>query len=558
MARTTSKPQKKASPNMFGSETKERIKEELVKCARNPVYFIDNYCRVQHKIRGLVPFKLYPFQKSVLEDMRRNEFLIVNKSRQVGMSTLSAGYIIWLMLFQSDKKVLVMAQKQDGANNVVQKVRLMYDFLPDWLKSLASITLDNVKTFELSNRSVIKSTATTADAGRSEAVSLLVIDEAGIIENMDDTWTAIWPTLSSGKNAANKFNGVRCIILSSPKGTGNFFHSMFVQAEAGTNGFKPITLPWYLVPEYDEEWFEAQKAALGDPRKIAQEYECSFVGSGNTVIGTAEIERLKTEVKEPTVKTGMDSALWIWEDFQPGRTYLIASDVARGDADDFSTMMVLDCNKGKIVAEYKAKIQTDRFSAVLASVGRAYGKATIVVEENGPGWAVLDNLANIEKYDNIFYKRKTAPMPNEMVQASWAQYDDSCSRGFKIDVRSRDIVIAKLEEVIRNKQIDFYSKRFVNELETFIYRNGRPEATKGYNDDLCMCAAILCWVYIFNFYKHLNKDGEILSEYTGPRIFPSRTLLDSRIKGQPAIVPMVTSTSNYPSNSAWRPLIRIG
>ncbi len=539
----------------FGNITKEKAKEELVKCARNPQYFIENYCKIQHKQRGLIPFKLYDFQKDVVLKFRQNEFIIVNKSRQVGMSTLSAGYVTWFILFQSDKKVLIMAQKQSGAVELLEKVKLMYGQLPEWMKAISTIIGDNALSLILSNRSKVTATATTKEAGRSAAVSLLIIDEAAFVETMEDTWTAISPTITSGKGEDYVFNGVRCLILSTPNGVGNFFHNTFVRAEAQQNDFYPITLPWYCVPEYTEEWFENEKRNLGDPRKVAQEYECSFIGSGHTVVSSDDIETMKKNAKQPMMTSGIGSSLWIWEDYTIGHKYILSADVARGDGADYSTFMILDCNSSNVVCEYQSKVTTDKFASTLVSVAKQYGNALIIVENAGPGWAVLDGIKNL-RYDNVFYGKKNGLVPNEFADPTFAKYDSDCVIGFTVSGRNREVIISKLEEVIRTKQINFFSKRFANELDTFIYRNGRPEATKGANDDLCMCAAILSWVYTYSFAKYKGTSESSIGENI-PLISVSRTIVKVQAPGQKELPPIPgDSYSRMKYNGAV--LIRVG
>ena len=196
----------------------EEIKKEIVKCGKNPQYFLKNYAKITHAERGTIPFKTYRFQDDMLDNFRDNRFNIIVKARQLGISTIVAGYIAWLILFHKDKNVLVMATKYGTASNMVKKVKYMVSNVPEWLR-ISRVTIDNKHSFELSNGSMLKAVATSADAGRSEAVSLLVIDEAAHVENMDEIWTAISPTISTGG---------RCIALSSPNGIGNWFLNEYV------------------------------------------------------------------------------------------------------------------------------------------------------------------------------------------------------------------------------------------------------------------------------------------------------------------------------------------
>lgn len=235
------------------------IKQEYMKCAEDPVYFMKRYAKIQHPKRGKILFELYPFQEEVLEDFRSEQYNIVLKSRQLGISTLIAGYSLWLMLFQSDKNILVIATKQDTAKNLVTKVRVMYDNLPSWLKT--TVIEHNKLSLRFKNGSQIKAVSAASDSARSEALSLLVIDEAAFIDGIDEIWASAQQTLATGGQA---------IINSTPNGVGNFYHKQWVAAKLGENGFNPIFLHWTVHPERDQRWRDEQTRILG-PQKSAQE-----------------------------------------------------------------------------------------------------------------------------------------------------------------------------------------------------------------------------------------------------------------------------------------------
>ena len=213
------------------SELKKVIRSEYLKCAKDPFHFMRKYCYIQHPQRGRIQFNLYPFQEKVLTLMRDNPYSIILKSRQLGISTLTAGYSLWLMTFHKDKNILCIATKQETAKNMVTKVKFMYDNLPSWLK--IDSTEYNKLTLRLTNGSQIKATSASSDAGRSEAVSLLLVDEAAFIDNIEEIWISAQSTLSTGGNS---------IILSTPNGVGNFFHRTWVGSEEDENGFNPIVL----------------------------------------------------------------------------------------------------------------------------------------------------------------------------------------------------------------------------------------------------------------------------------------------------------------------------
>ena len=226
---------------------KQIIKEEYIKCAKDPVYFFKKYCYIQHPSRGKILFNLYDFQEDLMDAVSENRFNVILKSRQLGISTLSAGYSLWLMLFQEDKNVLVIATKQEVAKNLVTKVRFMHQNLPSWLRG--NTEEDNKLSLRLKNGSQIKATSAAGDAGRSEALSLLIIDEAAFIKNIDEIWGASQQTLATGG---------KCIALSTPNGMGNWFHKTWSAAETGENNFNFIKLHWTVHPNRGQEWREEQ------------------------------------------------------------------------------------------------------------------------------------------------------------------------------------------------------------------------------------------------------------------------------------------------------------
>jgi phage FluMu gp28-like protein len=222
----------------MANDLKQAIREEYIKCAASPAYFMKKYCYIQHPKRGRIQFNLYPFQERVLTLFQENSYSIVLKSRQLGISTLSAGYSLWLMMFHQDKNILCIATKQDTAKNMVTKVKFMYDNLPSWLKFPTKPDEANKLTLRLPNGSQIKATSASSDAGRSEAVSLLIIDEAAFIHSIGEIWASAQQTLATGGG---------CIALSTPYGTGNWFHKNWVAAEQADvikSKFVPIRLPW--------------------------------------------------------------------------------------------------------------------------------------------------------------------------------------------------------------------------------------------------------------------------------------------------------------------------
>ena len=370
---------------------KDIIRDEYVKSAKSASYFMKKYCMIQHPTKGKIPFHLYPYQEDSLQEFQDNDRVIILKSRQLGISTLIAGYALWMILFQNDKNCLVVAIDQNTSKNLVTKVRVMYDNLPSWLKIKA--VESNKLSMRLSNGSQIKAVSSTGTSGRSEALSLVIIDEAAFVDGAEDLWASLQQTLSTGGQG---------ILLSTPNGTGNFFHKMWTKAEAGENKFKTLRLPWQVHPERDQVWRDRQDAELGI-RLAAQECDCDFSTSGNTVVAPELITYyMQTYVQEPLEKRGFDGNLWVWEVPDYTKNYIVTADVARGDGSDYSAFHVIDVESCRQVAEYKGQLSTKDYGNMLVAVATEYNDALLVPENANVGWATIQQI--IERgYKNLYY-----------------------------------------------------------------------------------------------------------------------------------------------------------
>jgi len=471
---------------------KDIIRQEYVKCLQDPIHFMKKYCMVQHPTRGRVNFNLYPFQEKVLKLWLKNDYTIINKSRQLGISTLAAGFSLWTMLFHKDKTVLCIATKQTTAVNMVDKVQFMYQQLPAWLRGKEKPDSNNKLSLKLSNGSQIVASSAASDAGRSYAVSLLLIDEAAFIDGIDRIYTSIKPTISSGGG---------CIALSSPNGVGNWFHKTWVGALNSENSFLPIKLPWDVHPERDAAWFENEQANMS-AKEIAQEYECDFLASGNNVVTNDILEYYeKNHVIDPVERRGMAGDYWIWEYPDPTETYVVTADVARGDGSDYSTFHVLATKSYRQVAEFKSKISTREFANNLITAATEYNSALLVVENANIGWDVLNSIID-RGYPNLYYSPKGGDMSIDNFVSKME--NDQTVAGITNSTKTRPFFISKLESTLRDKQFIFQSKRMLEELRTFIWDNGKAQAQNGYNDDLTLALSFGLYIRDTALVYHQN------------------------------------------------------
>ena len=468
----------------MAEQIKEVIKQEYVKCAQDPAYFMQKYCMIQHPIRGKIPFELYDFQDKVVKEFQEHRMNVILKARQLGISTLTAGYSLWMMTFQQDKNILVIATKQEVAKNLVTKVRVMHANLPSWLKQRC--VEDNKLNLRYRNGSQIKAVSSGPEAARSEALSLLILDEAAFIDKIDDIWTAAQSTLTTGG---------QCIALSTPNGVGNWFHKTWVEAEEGRGLFNPIKLHWTVHPDREENWRKEQDTLLGIG-SAAQECDCDFLTSGTGVIDATLLENLrKNHCKDPLEKRGIDSNMWVWESANYNKDYIVCADVGRGDSADYSAFHIIELESLTQVAEYKGRINTKDFGNMLVSVATEYNDALLIVENNNIGWATIQQIIDRD-YPNLFYTSKDLQYVDVQHQVTNKHYREERKMvaGFSTTSKTRPLIISKLEEFFREESVVVRSNRLIDELQTFVYINNRAEAMRGYNDDLVMSFAIGLWV----------------------------------------------------------------
>jgi len=460
------------------------IREEYKKCLVDPIYFMKKYVKIQHPLKGTIPFDLYPFQESALQNLVDFDYNIILKSRQMGITTLTSAYSLWLMVFHSDKNILCISIKQETSKEIVTRVRFANNNLPSWLK--IPCIEDNRLSLRLKNGSQIKAVSSSGDAGRSSALSLLIIDEAAFIDNIEEIWLSAQQTLSTGGKA---------IILSTPNGVGNFFHKTWVASEQKENKFNTINLPWHLHPERTQEWRDEQTELLG-VKGSAQECDCDFTTTGHTVLDVDTLKWVKSAgIEDPIERRWVDQSLWIWKPADYSRAYLVCADVARGDGRDKSAFHVLDMQSMEQVAEFKGLVDTKGYGNLLVSIASEYNNAILVVENNNVGWATLQQIIDIG-YPNTFYSSADLQYVDLERQTTnkLNRQEKNMVPGFTTTTRTRPLIVSKLETYFRDKSIKTNSVRLYEELSVFIWNGGKAEAMVGYNDDLVTSLGVGLWV----------------------------------------------------------------
>jgi hypothetical protein len=489
----------------FKPRSKKQVIEELKKCAADPIYFIENYAIINTEKHGFIKFKLFQYQKDLIQALLENRFNIVLKARQLGITTVVAAFCAWMMYFHKGRNCLILCTKQETAKNALKMAKRVIQRLPKWM-NLTKIVLNNQTSIELSNDSKLKALTTSEDSGRSETASFVFFDEAAHVPNANEIWKGMKPTISTGG---------RVCVASSPGGIGNFFHATYVKAQTKENNFNcqlghyvnPYNpaekyidrFMWWVRPDHDQEWFEEE--TRGDsPKDIAQEHLCEFLESGYTFFETDDITKMSKIIREPEGHYTTNKDLWIWEEPIKNESYLISVDVSRGNAEDYSAFPIFKLGSYplQVVAEYKGKIKPDLLGELLFHVGLLYNAATIAVENNG-GWSgqTIKELED-NRYPNVYYASRRKPKRRDsvsVVDPYLAQVSNDYLPGYTVTSMNRNHMLAKLEQAVRAGDLDTRSFRFLEEMKTFIITAGnRPEAMRGYSDDLIMSYCGGLWV----------------------------------------------------------------
>ena len=428
------------------------------------VFYFSLFIFVVHPVRGKVRFELYPYQKSVLYQFVKDRFNIILKFRQAGITELISMYCLWLAMYHPNKKINIISIKDTTAKKVLKKIKYMYKNLPSYLQ----VPIINGRTgeygsasmIEFNNGSFIESIPTSSEAGRSESLSLLVIDEAAIVRWADQIWAAAFPTLSTGGSA---------IVNSTPYGIGNFYHSKWVDAIAGGNEFTPIRLYWKMHPERDIEWYNQMSTALG-PKRTAQEIDGDFLSSGNSVFDLMDIKAIEDCLSDfPVIKRRYNGQYLQFNEPEPDKDYFIGADVATGRATDYSSFTCMD-KVGEEQAVYKGRMSVDKYARLLGDTGQLFNWATLAPESNDVGLAVTSMLQS-EGYPKLYYFQKMVKKKGK------TRPEVDTAPGWLTTSKNRPVIIDGLEADIRNDVITCKDPFFVYEAKTFIYDSlGRPVA----------------------------------------------------------------------------------
>lgn len=458
--------------------TPDQLKE-FYKCKQSPEYFIKNYVKVVHVDKGLVPFDLYDYQKDMVKAFHDKRWVILKTARQSGKSVTTLAYILWYILFNSMKKVAILANKATTARELLGRLQLAYEHLPFWLQQ--GVVSWNKGSIMLENGCEVLASSTSGAAIRGFSVNLLMLDEFAFVPNniADEFFTSVYPTISSGMST-------KVFVISTPCGM-NHFYKLWTQAELKENDYYPISVHWSQVPGRDAKWAAETKRNMGETRFI-QEMDAEFMGSTHTLINPRDIKNMQAQkaVHIDVEKKG----LVLYELPQEGHTYVMVVDVAHGKGLDYSAAQMIDITSYpfKQVARYKNNdVNTLVFPLILDNFGRMYNDAETLVETNDAGIQIAHALHYDLEYPNV----------------TWIDGNI----GVRTTQATRYIGCSNLKQIVEDHKLPIIDWETIQELSTFALRGRKYQADPGCNDDLVMCLVNFAWFSTTQYFKQLtNKD----------------------------------------------------
>ena len=471
--------------------TKDQILE-YQKCMKDPLYFISNYIRIVSLDEGLVPFKMFPFQKEMVGTVHNNRFTICKMPRQSGKSTTLVSYILYYVLFNSNMNVAILANKASTARDILGRLQLAYENLPKWLQQ--GVMSWNKGSLDLENGSRVVASSTSSSAVRGGSYNMIFLDEFAFVPTTvaEDFFSSVYPTISSGKST-------KVIIVSTPNGM-NLFYKLWVDAENKRNSYNIIDVHWSEVPGRDAKWREETIANTSE-EQFRREFECEFLGSANTLIAPAKI---KSMAFHNAIKT--NAGLDMYEKPIKENTYIIIADVSRGTNNDYSAFVVFDVTTVpyKIVAKYRNnEIKPLLFPNIIHDVALAYNQAYTLVEVNDIGEQVATALQFDLEYENLIM----ASMRGRAGQIVGGGFSGGKAQlGVRTTKAVKKMGCSNLKQIVETDKLIINDYDLIKEFSTFILKGQSYEAEEGHTDDLVMCCVLFGWLVQQTYFKELTDD----------------------------------------------------
>ena len=472
--------------------TEEQIKEYL-KCKEDPVYFAMNYVKIISLDEGVVPFKMWDFQKKLIQNFHDHRFNIAKLPRQTGKSTTCVSYLLHYALFNDNVNIGILANKLSTARDLLGRLQLAYEQLPLWMQQ--GIVVYNKGSMELENGSKILAASTSASAVRGMSFNIIFLDEFAFVPNhiAEAFFSSVYPTITSGKST-------KVIMVSTPHGM-NHFYRYWHDAQRGKNEYTATEVHWSEVPGRDAAW-KAQTIANTSEQQFKVEFECEFLGSVDTLISVAKLRNLVFD--DPIQNNG--KGLVVYEEPKKDRDYIITVDTARGIDHDYSAFVIFDISEFpyKTVARYKNnEIKPMLFPNIILEMANAYNQAYVLVEVNDIG----EQVATILQYDLEYENMLMCAMRGRAGQQVGTGFSGKKTQmGVRMTAAVKKTGCSNLKALVEEDKLVTSDYDIIAELTTFVQKKQSWEAEDGCHDDLAMCLVIFAWLVAQDYFREMTDN----------------------------------------------------
>lgn len=466
------------------------LQDEWERCRQDPVYFTENYIKIIHVDHGLIKFRPYDYQRQMIQTIHDERFTIILTGRQSGKTTSLVAAILHFVIFNDDKTVALLANKLDTSQEILNRIQIAYESLPLWLQH--GVVEYNKRSLELENQSRIIAGSTSSSSIRGYSIAFLYIDECAFVENWDDFYKSVYPTISSGKET-------KVVFTSTPAGL-NHYYKLWTDAVNGDNEFIPIKVTWKDVPGRDEAWKE-QTIANTSQEAFIQEHDAEFIGSSGTLIDGWKLKELVDGVPIQSTKYSK-----IYFEPEVGAEYVVCCDVSRGKGIDNSAFSVVKVSSlpYKIVATYYCDIiPPDMYAEVIYQAHKKYNDAYVLIENNDAGCETIRVLHDTYECEAILgtITGTTAGDKKRITINGGA--------GFEMGVRTSKSVKAigcsRLKVLVEQNTLEVVDKIQIYELNRFSKKGTSYEAEEGAHDDSVMPLVLFAWLTTQDLFEGLTN-----------------------------------------------------
>lgn len=482
-------------------------KQILVACQESKQFFLENFYVIPDIQGGkLVPFKLRPSQRDILDAIEGHNNIIGLKARQIGWTTIGVANALHDVLFNPWRPWTFISRNEDAAQQMVGKATIAYYRLPRWMRqALPKLESETKGGLEFANGSRIISEPATASSFRGDAVYGMLMDECAFMEYAEEIWGAVEAGVYGPR-----------MLFSTANGMGNFFHDTWLDSEKKDSVWHPIFFPWSVVPERDDEWHETKRRTFrGREWLFFQEYpttpEEAFAKSGRVAFASdlidAAFEAMQPEARYSWVIGGTAQPIGLEDDadivveqwrkpflrvdafdrllIKPN--YVVGVDVAEGlEHGDYSYVTVFDVINNEQVASCRSHIPVHYLSEIVEWLAYEYYEALIIIERNAAGLVPIGQIAMDHFYPRMYRMDRFATMPTTI--------DRTPEYGWRTSAKTKPKMVLDFQSALADEGgMVLHDPAFRTEAQTFIADGkGSYGATTGNHDDAIM-GTLIAW-----------------------------------------------------------------